>query len=652
MFLKFLFPFCGVVAGIFLSSELFSTFIFPAILAGISFLCWILVTFITKDPIKSMKYNFFHTLWIILLFASIGSIDFLFKTSNYIDQRFLNEETLISGIIKDIKTPTSGEVFDLRLANIEDTTGQKLRFRNINILVKTDGYSAHIGDIINFRAKAYLISDSPRGSYLNSSFIKYGTNVKYSEISKTGHENSFLGYLYELRENVTIKIEKSSLSRDTKGFLISLLLGDKTLLNKSQRISLNAAGMAHILAVSGLHVGIIYTVFYILLFPLSLLGRSKLRKIIALSLIWTYVLFTGCSPATIRAAIMATLIVMAYFLERKNASLNALLAAGFIILIIDPLNLWDIGFQLSFLCVASILLFPPKLNPIDHHLHPISYKIINMLLVTFFASFASWVLVALYYNSVPVMFLPANVLLLPLLPIFVSFAIIYLVHLLILGDNHILSFVLDKFYDFYFGAATWLSASSKGVIHINPHPMTVVLWVSGIIFLAISLYTNEKKKRIFHSSVGFISLSLSILLLIFVNTPVPSDIIVFPHSFTKMEARLNCKGEDLQLDFPRKRITEITHNQYYFLAVDNKLKPEILSSIKISDSKVSKYLLIGSNADMSQMAQLITSGDFSKIILHPGIGKNKKTDLIRQLHETYWEKIFPLAEIGSLSFNP
>ena len=160
----------------------------------------------------------------------------------------------------------------------------------------------------------------------------------------------------KMRDRIEILIEKSMLDRAVSEFIISILLGDKSFLSNDVRDSFNNSGVAHILALSGMHVAIIMGIILLLLFPLQLMGMRKLRYVIALALIWAYAFMTGLAPSTVRACVMTSFMVLALLTQRRNKAVNSLLASAFIIILVDPASVYDIGLQLSFCVLHAYLL--------------------------------------------------------------------------------------------------------------------------------------------------------------------------------------------------------------------------------------------------------------------------------------------------------
>lgn len=134
----------------------------------------------------------------------------------------------------------------------------------------------------------------------------------------------------------------------------AMTLGDKSALSKELRETYAVTGAAHVLALSGLHLGIIY---FILSFLFLRNRRRVAGQVVTLAAIWAYALLVGMGPSIVRAATMMTLYALVSLLNRKRFSLNTLSFAACVMLMVQPLVLWDTGFQLSFMAVLGIILF-------------------------------------------------------------------------------------------------------------------------------------------------------------------------------------------------------------------------------------------------------------------------------------------------------
>ncbi len=204
----------------------------------------------------------------------------------------------------------------------------------------------------------------------------------------------------------------SILPEEPAALLRGILTGDKTGFSQSLSSDLSAAGMSHVAAVSGLHVSMLLG-FIVLIF-----GNRRTAAWIGVPLIWLFVAVTGFSPSAVRAGIMITMTLVAPFLGREYSAVTALLAALFVLLLIDPYSVSDIGLQLSFLSTLGIILFSGKLRTWITGVLPgkIPLPVSRMLSSTLAASLSALVfttpVIAYRFGSVSVIAPLANLLLL------------------------------------------------------------------------------------------------------------------------------------------------------------------------------------------------------------------------------------------------
>ena len=165
------------------------------------------------------------------------------------------------------------------------------------------------------------------------------------------------------------RYEQMGVTGKELGVLAALTLGYREDLDKDVQRSFSASGAMHVLAVSGLHTGIVWA---IVVWILSLGGWRKplwkekwkrwVLNISAILLIWVYAFVTGLSPSVMRSALMLSFIVLSSLLERHTSRWNSVFAAAMIILIINPLSLWSVSFQLSFAAVVGIMLVGDRMQ--------------------------------------------------------------------------------------------------------------------------------------------------------------------------------------------------------------------------------------------------------------------------------------------------
>lgn len=210
------------------------------------------------------------------------------------------------------------------------------------------------------------------------------------------------------------KIESKLISLHVKqqdyAVIAAMALGDKSALDSNTKNSYSISGASHILAVSGLHVGIIFQLFIFLLG-----GRKYSVYTIILSLIsiWTYVFLIGLPASAVRAAIMLSAYSISLAFHRTDLPLNTLAAAYIFMLFISPLYLFELSFQLSFLAVASILLFFPPL----YSLLPIRSRFVRwawgLLCVSLAAQIGTLPVIVYYFGRISCYSLLTNYIAIP-----------------------------------------------------------------------------------------------------------------------------------------------------------------------------------------------------------------------------------------------
>ena len=222
--------------------------------------------------------------------------------------------------------------------------------------------------------------------------------------------------------------QKLGFSGDELAVLSALTIGDKTELSDSVRESYSVAGASHILALSGLHIGLLYTLLFFILKPIARRGNigRVIRSVLLLILLWAFAFFTGLSPSVVRSVSMFSILAMADMVGRQPLSLNTLAAAAWLMLFCNPAWLFDVGFQLSFLAVASILLIQ---KPI-YHLITVKGRmgkyIWGLMSVSVAAQIGTAPLVMFYFSRFSVHFLLTNLVVIPFITIILYAAVIML----------------------------------------------------------------------------------------------------------------------------------------------------------------------------------------------------------------------------------
>lgn len=220
--------------------------------------------------------------------------------------------------------------------------------------------------------------------------------------------------LSRLRMKLVGLLRDFGLSDDELGVMSAMTMGYSDILSDEIRHAYSSAGAMHILAVSGLHVGIIYG---IIVFLLSFIKNDKLnwlKVLITITLIWLYALFTGLSPSVSRASLMFSLMSLSKLQKNSPGSLNAVFASMFILLVINPYNLVNIGFQLSYSAVIGIIILQPRLYAIFEVKNKFLDWIWSLTTVSVAAQLATMPLCFYYFHQFSNYFLLTNYVMIPI----------------------------------------------------------------------------------------------------------------------------------------------------------------------------------------------------------------------------------------------
>lgn len=674
-------PTAALAAGILLA-ELLSSVWFPVLLISSGLIIALIFTFAGRNVAYSLKIKKYHPLWVLLLFAGLGALSQYVNRPSAIDcsavcEKLANYNNFTSSKeasdnshfivakIAEISSRNEHERLLVKLINHSSAASSKQHpINNSFAYIYTSPANLRVGDLIRIPCRLSKFdvpdSESTKGhiNYLKHHNILYQQKVKASSIMLLKHTEGFTEKCSRYRENMEELIELSPINVPTSNFLITLLLGDKRFADKETREALATSGLSHILALSGMHISIICSILFALLFGFNIIGKYKLRYLLTPLLLWIYVFLTGAAPATVRAAIMTTVALWAVIFERRNSALNALLASVFVILLVTPQAIHDIGLQLSVVAVGSILLFVRPLNPIEQHKHPNTYRFIAVVLTTLTASFSTSLLSAYYFHQQPLMFLPQNLIILPLLPFYITIAIIYLSFHYFGITLPFGSQILEKGFDAMLSFTNFINRSGNFLLDFTPHGIVVIFF---ILFLIMSAYIvnnmrNKKGAILFSSSlIVFVGLSL------FLNNTSSTAQYYIPR---KSSGVYIVKNDDYhhasRLVAPHSNsIVRIGNSE---VVVFDDVPPDasldkILERIKIRDCNNSKD---ANNDKINQRYYLISSGCYADpeelasalegecVILHNSLNIKKEKRILEALLQ-HNIKAYSLRETGDFN---
>lgn len=252
------------------------------------------------------------------------------------------------------------------------------------------------------------------------------TVIGYSTIVHTSAREAnwfFEHIIFPSKEFITRTIT-SVMKGDEANFLIGLLLGDRTDISEEIKNAFTNTGTIHVLAVSGSHVILVVAIVYIILGVFRFPNKPKILLTIVALVYYTFL--TGAAPSIVRASTMAAIVLIGKLLEQKTDAYNVLGLSAVVMLVYDPKQLFDVGFQLSFAAVFSMVYFYPKLNTAVKHIpEPLEeFKLLTPVWQMFALSLAAQIgtipFSAYYFEKVSLVSLFANLLVVPLVGIIVT----------------------------------------------------------------------------------------------------------------------------------------------------------------------------------------------------------------------------------------
>ena len=269
-----------------------------------------------------------------------------------------------------------------------------------------------------------------------------------------------------------------------------VFLGDKKLIDDDLRDNFINAGVIHVLAVSGLHVGYIILIIFLIFNRVNI----KLKYGLVFAGLACYLALTGFQPSVFRAVIMAAVILLGNLTNRNSNAVNSLFLAGLILLLINPVTLFAPGFQLSFSAVLSILIFYPKFQEGIEKL-PINSKLIKNLLlfisVTLAAQIGTLPFTLMYFHKLSIISLAANLVVIPLIGVILAVTIITVIVSLISGWIAVIfAAANDSFILLLYWIVNRLGGASYSFLKIN----SFSLYDAVLFYLLLIAFVKSIKK--------------------------------------------------------------------------------------------------------------------------------------------------------------
>ena len=308
-------------------------------------------------------------------------------------------------------------------------------------------------------------------------------------------------YLQVLQQKIRNHLQQNITGKQEKAVAAALLIGYKQDIDSDLMKAYSNTGVIHVIAISGLHLGLIYGLLIGIFswMPVSIIKKWTAPPIMLLVL-WGFALLTGAGPSIVRAAVMFSFIIMASIVKQNSSILNALAASAFFLLLLHPFYLWDIGFQLSYAAVLSIVLYQKNIFDSIYFKYKWMQACWQLNAVTLSAQVLTLPLVVYHFHQFPNYFLFSNFIVVPL-----SSIILY-------GCLLILPFGSFAYFGKALSVATsWLISSMNWIIQkMNALPFattnnleinTAEVLLFFIIIVCFTLFIQTQKNKWCYSSL-------------------------------------------------------------------------------------------------------------------------------------------------------
>lgn len=328
-------------------------------------------------------------------------------------------------------------------------------------------------------------------SYMANKGVLYQTFVEQSQILKDtlSPHSSLVQFAIKIKLKILNSLQKSGLSKNSVALSSALITGYDDMISADVTNAFAHSGTLHVLSVSGLHTGILFTLVVFVLGLIDPYDRyKKVKLIVVLIVLWSFVFVAGFSAPVLRAAIMLSFVSVGkyYFNYLSNAAINILAFSAFLILLFNPLLIYDVGFLLSYTAVLGILLFEPSITNLVQTKYSFVNKIWQLSSVSIAAQISTLPITLCFFHQFPIWFLFSNLLIIPLCMI-----LMFLGLLAVLGIT-VISSLINSLTDLVINLVNVTNVPGIGYIDKIDFNYLDVMFLSALIITSAMLIRFRK----------------------------------------------------------------------------------------------------------------------------------------------------------------
>jgi competence protein ComEC len=399
---------------------------------GIGLVCWVVLFFFTDRKVKQPVLLGITT---YILMISVGVFVVTFHThknhknhySKVID--FSIAQDIKMHVFKTLKSTKFHQKFLGKIIAVDSNVTTGVVLINIDSTQMID-----IDDVLYVSVKLNEIQKP-----LNPHQFDYNAYMKRQQVYHQvylNNQNSLVlskyqtlyGRANDIRKQINTTLKSNSISKENLSVINALLLGQRQEVSKNTYKSFTSSGAVHILAISGLHIGLLLLILTVLFKPITYFKHGKIIvSITIVMLLWTYTFIVGMSASVVRAVTMFSLFTFAIYSNRITNTYNTLVISAFLLLLWNPYYIFDIGFQMSYSAVFAIIWIKPLFDNLWRPKFYISRKLWDVFSVTLSAQFGILPLSLFYFHQFPGLFFITNIVIIPLLGFLLGLGIITLI---------------------------------------------------------------------------------------------------------------------------------------------------------------------------------------------------------------------------------
>lgn len=430
----------------------------------------------------------FKNIFLGIFFFSLGVFSHFLNSQKPKIPDFEGKQTVIFQLNRKLNSNEKYKRYEVQIINIKDFSENKIFPLNAVISVPKEEKQLDFKDF--YQTEIYLNQVKAPENDFQFNYAQYlaRKNIYYqsfatNEIISSPKKNlSFPEKIKQKRTKVLQNIDVSRLSKETKEFLKGIILADRTEMNSEMVSDFSKSGLVHFLAISGTHFAIIFWLILLLLKPIFPAKYRNFPIVISLFLIWGFAIFIDFGSSVVRSCLMISVYYGFVLLHRKPDLLHSLSIAGFLILINDTHQLFDVGFQLSFLAVLGIFwLNEPILEFLPQPKNKIQNFFVNIISISFSAQIATLPLVIFYFHQYSLLSIIANLVILPFSEIIIIFSLLMTVLFAFKFQFFGLNFLYEKIVEILLNSIHFF-ASKDWFFYKN---IPINIWELLLIFIAI-----------------------------------------------------------------------------------------------------------------------------------------------------------------------